>query len=113
MNDIVNIISTVGFPISSCLLYMYYIYKDKNGSSNGRNTPIREIHVYSTSNSDGSITTLMNNKSDVYLTNVYNLINLENYLLTTNPNMTGWSKVDNKILTIESETMKILETKLK
>ena len=30
MNDIVNIISTVGFPISSCLLYMYYIYKDKN-----------------------------------------------------------------------------------
>ena len=32
MNDIVNIISTVGFPISSCLLYMYYIYKDKNQS---------------------------------------------------------------------------------
>ena len=30
MNDMVNIISTVGFPISSCLLYMYYIYKDKN-----------------------------------------------------------------------------------
>ena len=30
MNDIVNIISTVGFPISSWLLYMYYIYKDKN-----------------------------------------------------------------------------------
>ena len=30
MNDIVNIISTVGFPIASCLLYMYYIYKDKN-----------------------------------------------------------------------------------
>ena len=30
MNDIVNIISTVGFPISSCLLDMYYIYKDKN-----------------------------------------------------------------------------------
>ena len=30
MNDIVNIISMVGFPISSCLLYMYYIYKDKN-----------------------------------------------------------------------------------
>ena len=29
MNDIVNIISTVGFPISSCLLYMIYIYKDK------------------------------------------------------------------------------------
>ena len=87
--------------------------KDKNGSSNGRNTPIREIHVYSNSSSDGSIATLINNKSDVYLTNVYNLINLENYLLTTNPNMTGWSKVDNKILTIESETMKILETKLK
>ena len=32
MNDIVNIISTVGFPISSCLLYMYYIYKDKQQS---------------------------------------------------------------------------------
>ena len=32
MNDIVSIISTVGFPISSCLLYMYYIYKDKNQS---------------------------------------------------------------------------------
>ena len=30
MNDIVNIISTVGFRISSCLVYMYYIYKDKN-----------------------------------------------------------------------------------
>ena len=30
MNDILNIISTVGFPITSCLLYMYYIYKDKN-----------------------------------------------------------------------------------
>ena len=30
MNDIINIISTVGFPITSCLLYMYYIYKDKN-----------------------------------------------------------------------------------
>ena len=29
MNEIVNIISTVGFPISSCLLYMIYIYKDK------------------------------------------------------------------------------------
>ena len=29
MNDIVSIISTVGFPISNCLLYMYYIYKDK------------------------------------------------------------------------------------
>ena len=29
MNDIVNIISTVGFPISSCILYMFYIYKDK------------------------------------------------------------------------------------
>ena len=87
--------------------------KDKNGSSKGRNTPIREIHVYSSSSSDGSIATLINNKSDVYLTNVYNLINLENYLLNTNPNMTGWSKVDNKILTIESETMKILETKLK
>ena len=29
MNDIVNIISTVGFPICSCLLYMGYIYKDK------------------------------------------------------------------------------------
>ena len=32
VNDIVNIISTVGFPISSCVLYMYYIYKDKNQS---------------------------------------------------------------------------------
>lgn len=32
MNDIVNIISTVGFPIGSCLLYMYYIYKDKQQS---------------------------------------------------------------------------------
>ena len=30
MNDIVNIISTVGFPITSCILYMLYIYKDKN-----------------------------------------------------------------------------------
>ena len=30
MNDIVNIISTVGFPISSSILYMYYFYKDKN-----------------------------------------------------------------------------------
>ena len=30
MNEILNIISTVGFPITSCLLYMYYIYKDKN-----------------------------------------------------------------------------------
>ena len=29
MGDIVNIISTVGFPIFSCLLYMGYIYKDK------------------------------------------------------------------------------------
>ena len=29
MNDIVNIISTVGFPIGSCLLCMYCIYKDK------------------------------------------------------------------------------------
>ena len=29
MNDIVNIISTVGFPIGSCILYMLYIYKDK------------------------------------------------------------------------------------
>ena len=29
MNDIVNIISTVGFPIDSWLLWMYYIYKDK------------------------------------------------------------------------------------
>ena len=29
MNDIVNIISTVGFPIASCILYMIYIYKDK------------------------------------------------------------------------------------
>ena len=29
MNDIVNFISTVGFPIGSCLLCMYYIYKDK------------------------------------------------------------------------------------
>ena len=29
MNNIVNIISTVGFPITSCLLYMGYIYKDK------------------------------------------------------------------------------------
>ena len=29
MNDIVNIISTVGFPITSCILYMFYIYKDK------------------------------------------------------------------------------------
>ena len=32
MNDIINIISTVGFPISSCLLYMGYIYKDKQQS---------------------------------------------------------------------------------
>ena len=32
MNDIVNIISTVGFPICSCLLYMGYIYKDKQQS---------------------------------------------------------------------------------
>ena len=32
MNDIVNIISTVGFPISSCILYMFYIYKDKQQS---------------------------------------------------------------------------------
>lgn len=32
MNDIVNIISTVGFPIGSCLLYMGYIYKDKQQS---------------------------------------------------------------------------------
>ena len=32
MNDIVNIISTVGFPIGSCLLYMCYIYKDKQQS---------------------------------------------------------------------------------
>ena len=32
MNDIVNIIGTVGFPITSCLLYMYYIYKDKQQS---------------------------------------------------------------------------------
>ena len=30
MNDIVNIIGTVGFPIGSCLLCMCYIYKDKN-----------------------------------------------------------------------------------
>ena len=30
MDDIVNIISTVGFPITSCILYMFYIYKDKN-----------------------------------------------------------------------------------
>ena len=29
MNDIVNIISTVGFPICSCLIYMGFIYKDK------------------------------------------------------------------------------------
>ena len=29
MNDIINIISTVGFPITSCILYMFYIYKDK------------------------------------------------------------------------------------
>ena len=29
MGNIVNIISTVGFPITSCLLYMGYIYKDK------------------------------------------------------------------------------------
>ena len=29
MNDVVNIISTVGFPITSCILYMFYIYKDK------------------------------------------------------------------------------------
>ena len=29
MNDIVNFISTVGFPIGSCLLCMQYIYKDK------------------------------------------------------------------------------------
>ena len=29
MNDIVNIISTVDFPISSSILYMFYIYKDK------------------------------------------------------------------------------------
>ena len=32
MNDIVNIISTVGFPIGSCLLCMGYIYKDKQQS---------------------------------------------------------------------------------
>ena len=32
MNDIVNIISTIGFPIGSCLLYMGYIYKDKEQS---------------------------------------------------------------------------------
>ena len=32
MNEIVNIIGTVGFPITSCLLYMYYIYKDKQQS---------------------------------------------------------------------------------
>ena len=32
MNDIVNIISTVGFPISSCLLYMMFIYKDRQQS---------------------------------------------------------------------------------
>ena len=32
MNDIINFISTVGFPIGSCLLCMYYIYKDKNGN---------------------------------------------------------------------------------
>ena len=32
MNDIVNIISMVGFPICSCLLYMGYIYKDKQQS---------------------------------------------------------------------------------
>ena len=29
MGNIVNIITTVGFPITSCLLYMGYIYKDK------------------------------------------------------------------------------------
>ena len=29
MNDIVNIISTVGFPIRSCSVCMYYIYNDK------------------------------------------------------------------------------------
>ena len=28
----INIISTVGFPIFSCLLYMGYIYKDKQQS---------------------------------------------------------------------------------
>ena len=33
MNDIVNIISTVGFPICSCLLYPGYIYKDEQQSS--------------------------------------------------------------------------------
>ena len=32
MNEIVNIISTVGFPISSCLLYMMFIYKDRQQS---------------------------------------------------------------------------------
>ena len=32
MNDIVNIISTVGFPITSCIQYMIYIYKDKQQS---------------------------------------------------------------------------------
>ena len=32
MDQALNAISTVGFPIASCLLYMYYIYKDKNQS---------------------------------------------------------------------------------
>ena len=31
MNEIVNIISTVDFHVSSCLLYMHYIHKDKKG----------------------------------------------------------------------------------
>ena len=29
MDNMINFISTVGFPIGSCLLCMYYIYKDK------------------------------------------------------------------------------------
>ena len=32
MNDLVNVISSIGFPITSCLLYMGYIYKDKQQS---------------------------------------------------------------------------------
>ena len=32
MENMINIISTVGFPIFSCLLYMGYIYKDKQQS---------------------------------------------------------------------------------
>ena len=29
MDEMINFISKVGFPIGSCLLCMYYIYKDK------------------------------------------------------------------------------------